>query len=66
MASHDPETPGKVAQLIEAYDSAHSRQVPANEKANERTRPDPKYNAYNATPARILITRRVGRNLLRI
>ncbi len=38
MASHDPETPGKVAQLIEAYDSAHSRQVPANELTKKLTK----------------------------
>ena len=58
VASHDPETPEKVAQLIEAYDSAHSRQVPANERASERTRryhPDPK---YTATPSKKEFTSR--------
>ncbi len=44
VASHDPETPDKVAQLIEAYDSAHNRQVPVNEKT-KRYHPDPKYTA---------------------
>ena len=37
VASHDPETPEKVAQLIESYDSAHTRSITVSERSRSQS-----------------------------
>ena len=50
VASHDPETPEKVAQLIESYDSAHTRSITVSERS--RSQSDYRHQQKTGTPSK--------------